>query len=97
MKKQLNTEQLEAIKKYADSHGRQWKWCLNAEWQRGCCGLMDQAYAVTLLSIRNQFGPTWLQRFNIKKATNLPKVEQDYSNTDHPCDRPGYEHDRSCF
>jgi hypothetical protein len=67
MKQMLTTEQLAAIKDYAIGHGRQWKWCLNQEWQRSCCGLFNQDLASVLLSIRNQFGPTWLKNFKLPK------------------------------
>src|SRR5215467_7095983 len=58
---QPTVEQLKALIWYADQFGRNWKRKLNDDWM----------YARTsglLLGIRNQFGPSWLSRFDLKKA-----------------------------
>ncbi|HUE25079.1 MAG TPA: hypothetical protein VMQ86_25570 [Bryobacteraceae bacterium] len=57
----LTREQLSALESYAGQHGRTWKHQLWHAWMNGTC------YG-ELMQIRNQFGPTWLTRFNLKAA-----------------------------
>jgi hypothetical protein len=80
MKKQLTAEQLTALQTYASEHGRNWKSALHDSWMTGNYdGSVD---AGPLQQIRNTFGPTWLVRFNLKKAA---------ADTQHPLsgNRPG--------
>ena len=61
MSRSLTIEQLEALRAYADTHGRTWKAQLNYEWMSGTAsGALQQ--------IRNSFGPTWLIRFKLPKG-----------------------------
>jgi hypothetical protein len=54
-------EQIEALRQYAAEHGRNWKSQLNADWMNGqSSGPLQQ--------IRNQFGPSWLVRFQLPKV-----------------------------
>jgi hypothetical protein len=56
----LTQEQAAALIAYAAQHGRTWKSELRADWFSGrTVGELQQ--------IRNEFGPAWLTRFDIKK------------------------------
>jgi hypothetical protein len=64
----LSAEQLNALQQFAATHGRNWKSELHSMWidGRDAC----QPNGSILRQIRNWFGPTWLQRFSIKKAAS---------------------------
>lgn len=55
-----NPDQLAALQQYATIHGRRWKSDLGDLWQSG------RANAV-LQSVRNEFGPSWLESFKLPK------------------------------
>jgi hypothetical protein len=63
---QLSAQQLAALSRFACRHGRQWKSKLNQSWMDGCYGNPEDAG--WLQQVRNQFGPSWLVKFNLKKA-----------------------------
>ncbi|MVF24211.1 hypothetical protein EVC37_21760 [Methylocaldum sp. BRCS4] len=56
-------DQLNALKRWADKHGRTWKSKLRDAWISGDYGLFEDA--PFLQQLRNQFGPTWLNRFKL--------------------------------
>jgi hypothetical protein len=54
-------EQLEALRSYANAHGRQWKSNLLSDWEHGrTVGELQQ--------VRNQFGPSWLVKFKLNRG-----------------------------
>lgn len=54
----LNRDQAQAILKYANDNGRNWKSALRRDWETGkSFGELQQ--------IRNEFGPTWLRNLRI--------------------------------
>lgn len=57
----LTSTQLNALRVYAQEHGRRWKSELNKAWMTGVYDSQD--HSAVLQSIRNQFGPSWLTRF----------------------------------
>ena len=60
----LSTEQVAALVRYANSHGRYWKSALNNAWQTGIYSTGDNTPA--LQQVRNNLGPSWLVRANLK-------------------------------
>jgi len=59
--RELTTDELNALRKYASIHGRNWKSALRDQWER--------ASAIgPLHALRNSHGPTWLVRFRLPKA-----------------------------
>ena len=68
MKATPTTEQMEALKRFAEVHGRTWKSQLNDMWMIAAYSGNPDAHL--LQQVRNQFGPSWLVRFR------FPKVEQ---------------------
>ena len=65
-------EQLDALMKFATANGRLWKSELNNLWMTGAynhavLGGADPAY---LQQVRNNFGPSWLVRFSLRKAVS---------------------------
>lgn len=69
----LTTNQVVALKNYADLNGRNWKSKLQHDWVNGhSVGELQQ--------VRNQFGPAWLVRFNLALAVHretLKPLEKD--------------------
>lgn len=63
-KRQLTDNELAALQEYAAKHGRTWKRNLRTDWMNGHCTGYLQA-------IRNEFGPSWLQKFKLPKV-DLP-------------------------
>lgn len=63
-KRQLADNELVALQEYAAKHGRTWKSSLRRDWMNGHC-------AGELHAIRNEFGPSWLQKFKLPKI-DLP-------------------------
>ncbi len=59
--RQPSEDQLGALKRFAAAHGAQWKAKLAAAWPRDIPG-PDGAL---LRQLRNNFGPTWLNRFKL--------------------------------
>ncbi len=52
----ITQEDLDALRRYADKHGRRWKLQLWSEW-------MNASAEPTLHALRNTHGPTWLDQF----------------------------------
>lgn len=61
--KSPNAEQLEALKTYASKHGRSWKQELLNDWLSGKDAHHPNGHL--LRQVRNQFGPTWLNKFSL--------------------------------
>ena len=65
------TEELNALKKWRDKYGREWKSYLRAAWlsayYRG--SYMGGTDTGTLRNIRNEFGSTWLDKFQFPKES----------------------------
>jgi hypothetical protein len=61
--RELSTEQLVALLDYADRHGDRWKDHLSTAWMTGHDIKCPEGWA--LRQIRNQFGPEWLQSFEV--------------------------------
>lgn len=65
MKTMLSTEQLAALRAFADANGAQWKSKLNVAWSTGRYrdygGTAEYGY---LQQVRNVFGPSRLVRFS---------------------------------
>jgi hypothetical protein len=59
-------EQLNAVIRFATEHGRTWKSQLNDAWMTG--NYVGFVGSHLLQQVRNQFGPEWLVKFNLKKA-----------------------------
>ncbi len=51
-------EQLAALQRYADAHGRNWRWFLASAWESGTD--VNEVDAADLRRVRNRFGPAWL-------------------------------------
>lgn len=60
-RKELSAEQQTALAAFAEKYGRGWKRELLNRWLDGrdC----QEPHGALLRQIRNQFGPTWLQRY----------------------------------
>lgn len=61
----LSTEELQALRTFANANGRSWKSKLNTAWMTGRYPGTDD-YG-TLQLIRNRFGPSWLVRFSFDR------------------------------
>lgn len=59
-------EQLHAIVAYAKENGRNWKANLRADWMRAAARI-DGRPSGLLQQVRNQFGPSWLNTFQLPK------------------------------
>ncbi len=64
--KEPTTEQLNALREYAQSHGRTWKAKLKSAWFSGKDERLPNA--ALLRQIRNDFGPQWLTRFSLSAS-----------------------------
>jgi hypothetical protein len=73
-KRDLEAEELEAIRAFAAEHGRRWKsilsdvyWYNARIWRAG----PDDRYGYLLHGLRNdpRFGPTWLDGFKLPKES----------------------------
>lgn len=58
--------QLEALQRFAASHGRYWKCRLLGAWMRGTDERLPDGG--TLRQVRNDLGPVWLRSFTPAKA-----------------------------
>ena len=65
-----NKEQLAALITWANTHSH-WKAVLDRAWM----GTKMLGYGPLLQQVRNEFGPTWLQR------TTLKQIKQAYEET----------------
>lgn len=63
------TEELAALQRYADAHGRNWRWFLASAWESGTD--VNEVDAVDLRRVRNRLGTSWLysKRNQIKPQT----------------------------
>lgn len=59
----LSTEQLAALRAFANDNGRSWKRELNHAWSTGDWSQDHGDNAGLLQQIRNTFGPSWLVKF----------------------------------
>lgn len=59
----INSEQLQALRCFAERNGRTWKSKLSQCWMTG--QYPDNCDVSALLQVRNQFGPSWLVRFKL--------------------------------
>ena len=65
-KRMPNKEQLQALYDWAKRHGaRRWKAELDAAWLKAGIGV--RGYTPALQQVRNDFGPSWLQRTTLKQ------------------------------
>jgi hypothetical protein len=62
-------EQLAAIRRFAERHGRTWKSALNAAWMRVAYDFTarESGDDALLQQVRNNFGPSWLHTFQLKE------------------------------
>ena len=51
-------EELSALQRYANAHGRNWRWFLAAAWESGADE--KEIDGVALRLVRNRLGPSWL-------------------------------------
>lgn len=75
--RRLTTEQLAALRTFADANGRTWKSSLNTAWSTGRYADYSGTEEYGLLQqIRNAFGPSWLHRFSFNNVkTHSRRVE----------------------
>lgn len=57
------SEQLEALRRFAAKHGRNWRTKLSQAWASGKDERLPDA--ALLRQVRNQLGPKWLKRFKL--------------------------------
>ena len=64
-----NKEQIEALKKWASVHGRNWKSALREAWMTGDYKGIEPYgnTAAYLQQVRNTFGTSWLVNFRLDK------------------------------
>lgn len=75
-KKDLSDDQKIAILAYARKHGGTWKRELRIDWERACEGIVPGKYQAELQQIRNEFGPSWLNKFRLNKAVDKWLTEE---------------------
>ena len=68
-RKQPTLPQLDVIHAYANKHGRNWKSRLRDSWENGI--YFDEGNSNVLQTIRNEFGPSWLNSFRIPKKIGV--------------------------
>lgn len=70
MKNTPNAEQMEALRLFAAANGRNWKSELNSLWMNGAYNyaVLGGADSSCLQQVRNEFGPSWLSRFSLRKV-----------------------------
>lgn len=74
---QPTQEQIEALRKFAAANGRSWKSKLNHCWMRSYYGDYPGVERSDILQgIRNELGPTWLDRFKLTNYGEAPKTLQ---------------------
>lgn len=54
----IDTDTIDALRAYANAHGRGWKAALRADWTRSAAGPALQA-------LRNSHGPSWLAGYRL--------------------------------
>jgi hypothetical protein len=70
MKREPTPEQLAALQRFAERHGRYWKSKLNYAWSTGRYDWEARRTddAALLQQVRNALGPSWLHVFDIEAA-----------------------------
>lgn len=65
MESKPSTDQLNALKMFAEANGRTWKSELRRLWANGAYNyaVLGGADPALLQQVRNSFGPSWLVRF----------------------------------
>lgn len=78
MSKRPTMEQMEALRAFASTHGRNWKSVLRDSWMSGI--YPTDCDSASLQQVRNAFGPSWLVRFRLPdpqcRMAELPKDRQ---------------------
>jgi hypothetical protein len=80
-----STEQIEALKEFAEAHGRNWKSALREAWMTGNYEGIEPygKTAAYLQQVRNTFGPSWLVRFRLDedpKTGSMMWSVQEHTN-----------------
>lgn len=63
----LTVDQFNAVRAWAEAYGRTWKSELSRSWMTGNYHGHNEI-SCYLQQVRNQHGPSWLVKFNLKKA-----------------------------
>ena len=58
---------IEALERFREAYGRNWKMNLRREWMRGCTGVSDPNDRALLQLARHLFGPRELVRLRLAK------------------------------
>jgi hypothetical protein len=66
MKLTPSEQQMNALVMFAATYGARWKSALRRAWETGNYDGFEPANDLQM--VRNIFGPSWLVRFNLKKA-----------------------------
>jgi hypothetical protein len=76
LSKQPTVEALAALFRFATNygHGRRWKWALNVCWQAAQYPGVSAGDALLLHGLRNQFGPSWLERVRLERLREASEV-----------------------
>ena len=84
--KSLTVEQLAALHRFSEHHGRQWKAKLKSLWASGKDD--TQPDGALLRQIRNDLGPKWLSRFSLSNPLvqsddkQQPRIREGEANVD---------------
>jgi hypothetical protein len=78
MTKQISKEQLDALVMFAAEYGVRWKSSLRHAWETGDYEGFE--HSGWLQTVRNEFGPSWLVRFNLKDALRDGRQELHLSH-----------------
>lgn len=82
--KQPNEEQLAALATYAERAGDDWKTRLSSDWMRAGSTTVDISTYSLLHQVRNNFGPSWLHKFDLepyKLSRKAVELVEDASNS----------------
>jgi hypothetical protein len=71
-----NKEQLDALKRWAKKHGKDWKKKLQVAWMNSNYGY-DFEGSGYLQQVRNQGGPSWLSKFDLKEDVSEGKKDSE--------------------
>lgn len=81
----LTNEQITALMRYATKHGRYWKAALGNAWETGIYSTGDNVPA--LQQLRNNYGPSWLMKANLK-GIRLRYIQQQTQSITDPFENP---------
>jgi len=84
--KQPNKEQLDALVMYAAEYGARWKSALRHAWETGDYEGFE--HSGWMQTIRNEFGPSWLVQFNLKKVLREGRQEMYFNHREKSNGRP---------